>query len=100
MGGTNSGRSHEPQRCGGAHLPNTLISPNAAAEGGIGGVLEHRLPDDPPPKKAPLHHNPATLHTAALTPHQTTNSPNARVGGSRGAEPPGRVRAAALGRRP
>ena len=51
MGGTNFGRSHEPQRCGGAHLPNTLSSPNAAAEGGIGGPPEHRLPDDPLPKK-------------------------------------------------
>ena len=34
MGGSNSGRSHEPQQCGGAHS-NTLSSPNAAAKGGI-----------------------------------------------------------------
>ena len=26
MGGSNFGRSHEPQQCGGAHLPNTLSS--------------------------------------------------------------------------
>ena len=40
-----------------------------------------------------------TPHTAAPTSHQNTNSPNARVRGSRGAEPPGRFSAAALGRR-
>ena len=44
MGGSNFGRSHEPQQCGGAHVSNTLSSPNAAAEGGIGGPAEHHNP--------------------------------------------------------
>ena len=59
--------------------------------------------------RSPMTHTPkssvptTTLppsHTAAPRPHQNTNSPNARVRGSRGAEPPGRGRAAAKRRRP
>ena len=51
MGGSNFGRSHEPQQSGGAHVSNTLSSPNAATIGGIGGLPEHPIPDDPPSKK-------------------------------------------------
>ena len=100
MGGTNSGRSHEPQRCGGAHLPNTLSSPNAAPGGGIGGLPEHRLPDDPHPKKAPYPAQPYRLPAPQqLPPHQNGKSSAYGVRGSRGAEPPGRFSAAAAGRR-
>ena len=54
MGGSNFGRSHEPQQCGGAHLPNTLSSPNAATAGGIGGPPAHHNPRCPTPPKAPI----------------------------------------------
>ena len=85
MGGSNSGRSHEPQQCGGAHVSNTLSSPNAAATGGIGGLPELHISDDPHPKKSPAPTTTLpTPHTAAPTSHQNTNSPNARVRGSRG----------------
>ena len=59
MGGSNFGRSHEPQQCGGAHVSNTLSSPNAAATGGIGGLPELHVSDDPHPKKPRTHHYPA-----------------------------------------
>ena len=100
MGGTNFGRSQEPQQCGGAHVSNTLSSPHAALAGGMGGPPEHSLPDDPHPKSSTSTATLPAYRTAAPTPHQTTDSPNARVRGSRGAGPPGRGRAAALRRRP
>ena len=96
MGGSNSGRSHEPQQCGGAHLPNTLSSPNAAAKGGIGGPPEHRLPDDPPPQKAGIERYAPPPTTAKPALHRSTQSCAYRVRGSRGAEPPGREGGPAL----
>ena len=92
-------RSQEPQQCGGAHASNTLSSPNAAPGDGIGGPPEHSLPDDPHPKSSTSTATLPAYRTAAPTPHQTTNSPNVRVRGSPGAEPPGRGSAAAVGRR-
>ena len=87
MGGTNSGRSHEPQQCGGAHLPNTLSSPNAAPAG-IGDRQNTTIPDDPHPKSSDR-----TLHPR-LPPQQNrrcTGAPKATpiASGVRGAEPPG-----------
>ena len=86
MGGSNFGRSHEPQQCGGAHLPNTLSSPNAALAGGIGGPPEHRLPDDPHPKKPRITSTLPTPHTAATTTlpeHQKLQQPRQGVPGGR-----------------
>ena len=36
MGGSNFGRSHEPQQCGGAHLSNTLSSPMLPQKAALG----------------------------------------------------------------
>ena len=80
MGGSNSGRSHEPQQCGGAHLSNTLSSPNAAAKGGIGDRQNIAYSMTHTPKSSVPTTTPPVSHTAAPTPHQTTNSPNARAG--------------------
>ena len=99
MTGSNSGRSRQPQRTRRSHLPNTLRTPlppkSSKGENQNTTFSMTHTPQSPA--------STATLpapRTAAPTPHQTTNSLNARVGGSRGAEPPGRSRAAAVGRRP
>ena len=98
MGGSNFGRSHEPQQCGGAHLPNTPSLPNAAVEGGIGDRQNIDFPMTHTPK-SPLppqpYHSPTPQH---LPSHQNTNSPNDWVRGPGGQSPPA-VSAAAEGRR-
>ncbi len=50
MGGSNSGRSHEPQQCGGAHLPNTLRTP-LPPNGGNGESQNIASPMTHHPKK-------------------------------------------------
>ena len=103
MGGSNFGRSHEPQQCGGAHLPNTPSLPNAAVEGGIGDRQNTAFPMTHTPK-SPLPPQPYHSSTPQhLLSHQNTNSPNDWVRGPGGGAPRPRQRrrrrAAALPRR-
>ena len=80
--------------------PKYAEPPNAAVKGGIGDRQNTPSSMTHPPKSPALTTIPPTSHTAVPTLHQTTNSPNARVRGSRGAAPPGRGRAVAIWRRP
>ena len=79
--------------------PEYAEPPNAAVKGGIGDRQNTPSSMTHTPKSPALTTIPPTSHTAVPTLHQTTNSPNARVRGSRGAGPPGRGSAAAVGRR-
>ena len=90
MGGSNFGRSHEPQQSGGAHVSNTLSSPNAALAGGIGGPPEHPIPDDPPPQKASIERYTSASHHSktGAAPKHSKAAPIAS-GGPRGQSPPG-----------
>ena len=79
--------------------PEYAELPNAAVNGGIGDRQNTTSPMTHTPKSSVPTTTLPPSHTAAPRPHQNTNSPNARVRGSRGAEPPGRGSAAAVGRR-
>ena len=65
----------------------------------LGDRQNHAIPDDPLPQKAPIERYALASPTAKPALHRNTQSRTDCVRGSRGAGPPGRGSAAAVGRR-
>ena len=89
MGGSNFGRSHEPQQCGGAHVSNTLSSPHAALAGGMGDRQNTASPMTHTPKSR-TRYNPTGFPPPQYPRHtRTPTAPTPASGdpGGRGEEP-------------